>query len=510
MSTTFETSVIRLDASDNVVIARCDLAAGEPMPGEAAVTREAITAGHKIAARGLKAGEAIVKAGTIIGYATCDLKPGDRIHSRNVEAAPAAVIPSSSVQVRSVQLLAPGHRATFRGYRRENGSVGTRNYIGVFVMVNCAATTARKIAEAFDEAALAAYPNVDGVVPFIHELGCGMEMTGEPMDLLRRTISGVARNPNIGGAVVLALGCERNNIYGFLEQEKLAVGPRLKTLVMQERGGTAITIAEGIAAVKEMLPLVNAIERKAVSAEHLTVGLQSSGADAFAELSAHPALGVATDLLVANGATVIVSGTSDLNGVESALAGRAASPEVAHELGQRVTWWKQYSEGHETATNGRLGRAAVSGGVATITERALSASKRWGTSPLKAVYRYAQPVTANGLVFMDTPVGEAVSVTGQMAGGANVICLVTGRASGFGSVPAPTVKLATHSALFRRFSDDLDLDCGPVLEGKLGVDEMGHEIFESLLRVASGAKTRGEELGVGENEFVPWPIGVFS
>ena len=385
---------------------------------------------------------------------------------------------------------------TFLGFPRAHGRAGTRNYVGVFIMVNCAATVARKVAEHFDEERLAAYPHVDGVVPFIHELGCGMEMTGEPMDLLRRTLGGMVRNPNIGAALVLALGCERNNIYGFLEQEKLSPGPLLRPLVMQEKGGTAKTIELGIAAIEEMLPLVNAARRVPVPASHLVVGIQSASVDEAAGRSANPALGVAVDLLVAAGGTAIVSATNELRGVEEQLLARAASRDVADKLERRIQWWRD--------SRPRPGEQAIT------PQRALAASRRWGASPLAGVYRYAEPVTGHGLVFMDSPAYEAMSATGQMAGGANVICLTTGRGSGYGALPAPTIKIASNSEAYRRMQDDIDIDGGEVLDGRASVEEMGRRIYGEILRVASGEPTKAEALGVGDNEFVPWPIGVFN
>ena len=385
---------------------------------------------------------------------------------------------------------------TFLGFPRESGRAGTRNYVGVFVMVNCAATVARKVAEHFDEERLAAFPNVDGVVPFIHELGCGMEMTGEPMDLLRRTIGGMVRNPNIGGALLLALGCERNNVYGFLEQQRLQPGPKLKSLVMQEKGGTARTIELGIAAIEEMLPLVNAVERVPLPASQLVLGIQSASIDEAAALSANPALGHAVDLLVAAGGTAIVSATNELRGVEDQLLARAASPEVAQKLAQRIQWWRD--------SRPRGAEQAIP------LERARAAARRWGSAPLADVYRYAEPVTRPGLVFMDSPAYEAMSATGQMAAGANVICLTTGRGSTYGALPAPTLKIASNTAAYRRMAEDIDLNAGDVLDGAASVEEMGRRIHAEVLRVASGEPTRAEELGLGDNEFVPWPIGVFN
>lgn len=498
--------VLLQNPSDNVVTALAALEAGHCV-NERLAAREAVPAGHKVALRRIEPGEAIVKNGVAIGRARDAIEPGAVIRAAMVDnesGVPAAQDPAGS----SPAFVSPAQRARFQGFVRADGRAGTRNYIAVLVTVNCAATTARKIADHFTPERLAAWPNVDGVVALTHELGCGMEMTGEPMDLLRRTIAGTVRHVNVGGAVICSLGCERNNVYKLLEAQKLEAGPLLRTLVMQEKGGTQNTVGEGIAAVEAMLPLVNAARRQPVSAEHLVVGVQSSGSDAFSELTANPALGAAIDLVVAHGGTAILTGTSELAGMEAALAARAVSPEVAAKLERRVQWWRQYNAGRDTPINGRLAPSNVAGGLTTPVERAIAASKRWGHGPLVDVYEYAHPVTAKGLVFMDTPAHEAVAATGQIAGGANIVCMATGHGTGSGSLPAPTLKLASHSAVYRRMRDDLDIDCGPVLEGAVSIEAMGRRIFEAILAHASGEKTKAEELGVGDSEFVPWPIGV--
>lgn len=393
------------------------------------------------------------------------------------------------------------NQAFFDGYVRADGRVGTRNHLGVFVVGNCGATAARRIADYFHAKRLAAFPDVDEVLPFVHEIGCGMEATGEPMNLLRRTIAGTIRNPNIAGAVVIALGCERNNIRAFFEQEGLVQGPMLHMLVMQEIGGTANTIEAGIAAIESMLPLANACRRQTVSAAHLVVGLQSAAADGDTAVSANPALGAAIDLLVAQGGTAILSDTSALAPAAQAVAARAVDAEVGERLMQRIEWWKGYTAGRDTS----MTRAP-----AARPEASADAMRRGGTTPLRAVYEYAHPVAQRGLVFMDAPAYAAVSATGQVASGATMLCLTTGSGSGFGAASVPTVKLASNSAVFARMEDDLDIDCGGVLAGALGIAQMGEIVFARMLAYASGEATKSEELGVGQDEFVPWPIGVLA
>ncbi|MBN8758709.1 MULTISPECIES: UxaA family hydrolase [Variovorax] len=396
----------------------------------------------------------------------------------------------------------------FQGYVRPDGRVGTRNHIGIFVVGNCGATTARMVADHFTSKRLASYGNVDGVVPFVHELGCGMEMTGEPMNLLRRTIAGTIRNPNIVGAVVIALGCERNNIRGFFEQEKLVAGPMLHMIVMQEIGGTANAVAAGIAAVEEMLPMADACQREPVPARHLVVGLQSAAVDDLAARSANPVLGAAVDLLVEAGGTAILSETSDLAALQEQVARRAASAQVGGRIAQRIHWWKTYTHGRDT----QLTRTSGSnpGGMASSADNAISGFLRAGSSPIQAVLEYAHPVNANGLVLMDAPAYAAVSATGQVASGANLVALTTGLGSTFGAAGVPTVKLVSNSAAFARMEDDSDIDCGPVLDGSTGVLEMAQVVLQRWLEYASGELTKSEELGVGDNEYVPWPIGVLA
>jgi altronate hydrolase len=418
------------------------------------------------------------------------------------EQSGGAIGPGWSTAKRRAGLLPESQRSRFLGYVRDDGRVGTRNYIGIFIAGNCAATAARMIAEKFTENRLREHANVDGVLPFIHEIGCGMEMTGEPMNLLRRTIAGTLRNPNIFGAVVLALGCERNNIRGFFAQEGLVVGPRLHMIVLQEVGGTAKAIAAGIEAVEAMLPAASACERESVSAEHLVVGLQSASTDGFMAISADPSLGAAVDLLVANGGTAILSDTPGLVTARAELTARAATPEIGHDLSRRIEWWHGYQQGRDTQLNRPV----------DADQQTLAANRvlRAGIAPVQAAYEYGEQVSSRGLAFMDSPSYTAVSATGQIAGGANMLCLTTGTGSTFDAGVVPTLKLASNSATFDRLQDDLDIDCGPVADGLVDAHDMGTKIFSRLLAHASGEPTKGEQLDLGENSFVPWSIGVMA
>lgn len=503
--------VIRLHPNDNVVVARVDVAIGTPVPGEGFTARSQVPAGYKIAARKILKGEPILKYSVTVGFANADIEPGTLVHSHNTEFREFDRDYAHASEFKPVTLLPETERATFQGYVRANGQVGTRNFIGLLSTVNCSATVVHKIAEWFTPERLAEFPNVDGVVAFSHSIGCGMEMSGEPMELLRRTTAGYARHPNLAAALIVGLGCERNQLKGLMEQEQLQAGARLHTFIMQESGGTRKTIEAGIAAVRALLPEANKARRETVSASHLCVGLQCGGSDGFSSITANPALGAAVDILARHGGTGILSETPEIYGVEHTLTRRAASRAIGEQLVERIRWWKdEYSVGRDVQINGQVSPGNQVGGLANIFEKSLGSSMKGGTGPLMAVYRYAEPVTAKGFVFMDTPGFDPVSATGQIAGGANLIAFTTGRGSMFGSKPAPCLKLATNTPMFQRLEEDMDINCGEILDGTVSVQEMGQRIFELFLRTASGQASKSENLGLGDHEFVPWQIGIMS
>lgn len=499
--------VIRLDSHDNVVVARTMIPAGTVIPNENITTLSEVPSGYKIATVTIHKGEPILKYNTVIGFAGTTLTPGTMLHDHNIEFHEYQRDYAYCRDYQPVELLPENERATFQGFVREDGQVATRNYIGIVAISNCAATVVHKVADWFTEERLAQYPNIDGVVPFSHDQGCGGDSTPGPMAVLRRTLAGYVRHPNMAAVVIVGLGCERNQMHEFLEAEKLTPGPKLKTFIMQELGGTRKTIDAGVAAVLEMLPEANDVRRQTVSAGHISVGLQCGGSDGFSGLSANPALGVAMDILVRNGGTAILSETSEIYGVEQTLTCRAVSREVGEKLVERMRWWKdEYCVGRDMQINGKVSPGNNKGGLANVFEKSLGGVKKGGSGPMMAVYDYADPITVKGLVFMDTTGYDPASATGQIAGGANMIVFTTGRGSCFGSVPSPTIKLATNTPLFERMEDDMDMNCGIVIDGEATVQEMGQMIFDQLLRNASGEQTKSEEIGVGRVEFVPWRL----
>ncbi|MDA0225281.1 MAG: UxaA family hydrolase [Proteobacteria bacterium] len=502
------TPALRLAANDNVLVARVDLAQGLELREEKLTCLNRIPAGFKVAARAIGKGEAILKYNTVIGFATHDIAAGTLLHRLNMEFREFERDYAYAKDYRPVELLPEAERATFMGIVREDGRVATRNFIGIVSTVNCSATVVHRVADWFTPERLAEFPNIDGVAAFSHSTGCGMEFS-EPMALLRRTLAGYARHPNLAAVLVIGLGCERNQLAAFLKAENLEEGPRLRAFVMQDTGGTRKTIEAAVAAVKELLPQANDVKRVPVPASHITVGLQCGGSDSFSSITANPALGAAMDILVRHGGTAILSETPEIYGVEHTLTRRAVTKEVGEKLIERIRWWKDvYSVGRDTQINGVVSPGNQAGGLANILEKSLGSAMKGGTTPMMEVYRYAEPVTQKGMVFMDTPGYDPVSATGQIAGGANVVCFTTGRGSAFGCKPAPSIKLATNTPMFVKLEEDMDINCGEVLDGTADIQSMGEKIFRHILDTCSGRKTKSEEFGLGDHEFVPWQIGI--
>jgi len=510
MTTPSASPLLHLHPNDNVLVAKAALALGQEIPELGVRTRAQVPAGHKIAARPIKEGEQVKKYDTVIGVATRDLEPGDYVHSHNLKLVDYYRDPAFGADVRPVDYLPESQRATFQGFVRPDGKVGTRNFIGILSSVNCSATVIKNIAAHFTPERLAAFPNVDGVAAFAQTSGCGMSSPSEHFDVLRRTLAGYARHPNLAAVLIVGLGCERNQVDGLMESQGLQQGQLLRTFVMQETGGTRATIAAGIKAIEEMLPIANQAQRSTVSASHLKIGLECGGSDGFSGITANPALGAAMDILVRHGGTAILSETPEIHGVEFMLTRRAITPEVGQKLLDRLAWWEKYASGQNAQFNGVVGHGNQAGGLANIFEKSLGSAMKGGTTPLQAVYEYAEPITQSGFVFMDSPGYDPVASTGQIASGANLICFTTGRGSMFGSKPAPTIKLASNTPMYRRLEEDMDINCGVIVDGECTVPEMGERIFQQILRHASGEPTKSESLGLGDHEFVPWHLGIVS
>jgi arabinonate dehydratase len=496
--------IIRLHAEDDVVIARTELPAGTVIQKENLRVAVRVPAGHKIAVRAVAPGAPVHRYNQIIGFATQPIAPGEHVHVHNVAMGDFQRDYAFCTGVKPTQYIEPP--ATFMGLRRADGRVATRNYIGILTSVNCSATVARMIAEHFKNR-LDDYPNVDGVVALTHKTGCGMASEGEASAVLRRTIAGYARHPNFYSTQIVGLGCEANQINMLLAAQGLKKSEKLGAFTIQEKGGTRKAVENGVARVKEMLPEANKVQREPMPASHLILGLQCGGSDGYSGISANPALGAAVDLLVRHGGTAMLSETPEIYGAEHLLTRRAVSRAVGEKLIERIHWWEEYTRRNGNEMNNNPSPGNKAGGLTTILEKSLGAVAKGGTTNLVAVYEYAEPVTERGFVYMDTPGYDPVSATGQVAGGANMICFTTGRGSAYGCKPAPSLKLATNTPLFVHQEDDMDFNCGTIIDGTETIAEAGERFFRLMLETASGRKTKSEEFGYGEDEFAPWTLG---
>ncbi len=499
------TSHIRLAQEDNVVVALGKLLPGQILSPESIVAKDAVPPGHKIATRDIAKNSPILKYGQMIGFASSDIAAGEHVHTHNVamhDFKRDHQFGSSATETHFIETP-----ATFQGIRRSNGAVATRNYIGVLASVNCSATVARYIANEFSHGMLDDYQNIDGVVAITHHVGCCMGSEEEGMQQLRRTLAGYARHPNFSHVFMVGLGCETNQISQLINSQGLQDLNNIRCMTIQDVGGTRATVNRGVAQIREALPDINRVKREPIPASELTLGLECGGSDGYSGISANPALGVAADTLVRHGGTAILSETPEIYGAEHLLTARADSPEVGKKLLALIEWWEDYTRRNGSEMNNNPTHGNKAGGLTTILEKSLGAVAKGGATRLMDAYKYAEPITAKGFVFMDSPGYDPMSITGQVASGANIVCFTTGRGSVYGCKPSPCIKLATNTPMFNHLKEDMDINCGRIIDGEASVQELGNEIFNEILEVASGKKTKSELLGFGDNEFAPWVVG---
>ena len=521
MSTvTLSKVAVHLRPEDNVAVVAQPLPAGlvVDFAGDKITVPARIGMGHKLALRPIKKGAAVYKYGQIIGFASKDIEPGDLVHVHNVSAdvferdyAYCQDCPPKSVAKET---------RTFMGYDRgaerpKPFRYGTRNYVAVISTVNCSAATSKYITQRFNATdLLKQFPNVDGVVSITHKAGCAMQYDGPDHNQLDRTLAGFAKHANVAAYILVGLGCETGQAIHLVEGQGLtqlgfsrdAKRSAPLVLTIQECGGISKTVTAGVKAIAELLPRVNEMRRTELPAKHLILGTNCGGSDGNSGVTANPALGVASDLLVAQGGTAIIGETPEIYGAEHLLTRKAISRAVGEKLVERIKWWEWYVGLFGAQINNNPSPGNKEGGLTTIYEKSLGAIAKGGSTAMVDVVHYAEPVLAKGFVVMDTPGYDPVSMTGIVAGGANVCVFTTGRGSVFGCKPSPSIKIATNSPLYHHMIDDMDIDAGVILNGT-PVEVVGKQIFEEILAVASGKKTKSEINGVGEEEFAPWSIG---
>jgi altronate hydrolase len=503
-------SILQLHPNDHVAVALADVATGDRVGPQGLVAQTIVPKAHKIALRRIAKGEAVRKFGLIIGHASKDIAAGEHVHVHNLAFSRSSARHRIRASGRNIAMpIDEVKPRTFEGFARSDGRVGTRNYLVVLATVNCSATVVKLIAERFrHQVDTGALGSIDGIVAITHQHGCSFRADGPGMAILQRTLAGYVTHPNVAGTLLVGLGCEDNQVESLLSSAGLRRSATLRTLVVQDEGGTSASVRSGVEMAQEMLRHTSSLRRQTVPASHLQVGLQCGGSDAFSGISANPALGRAVDLLIAQGGTAILSETPEIFGAEDLLLERVARPEVGEKLLEQIAWWQRQARSDQGSLDNNPSVGNKAGGLTTILEKSLGAVAKAGTTELQEVYDYAERIQHAGLVFMDSPGYDPVSATGQVAAGANLICFTTGRGSCFGCKPAPSLKLATNTPMFRRMSEDMDLNCGEILDGTSTIEALGSRIFELMLETASGRATSSERLGYGEEEFIPWTVGL--
>lgn len=498
--------MLTLNPQDNVAIALDDIDAGDFGSEGGVALLESVKRGHKFAIVPIKAGQNVLRYGQIIGQATQDIAAGEHVHVQNLGMGQHAQDYAYASEATALQAAPEGK--TFNGYHRADGRVGTRNYLGILTSVNCSGSVAKFIAEAAEKSGLLDdFPNIDGIVPITHGTGCGMSGENEGYDTLFRTLSGYAQHPNFGGILLIGLGCEVMQVSALVGGRPIRADGALRYMTIQHEGGTRKTVEKGLTELRGIAELANAASRKPAPISHLTVGMQCGGSDGYSGITANPALGVASDLLVRHGGTTILSETSEIYGAEHLLTRRAATVDVGEKLIDRVRWWEDYTARNKGEMDNNPSPGNKRGGLTTILEKSLGAVAKSGSAPLTDVYLFGEQIDKKGFVFMDSPGFDPCSVTGQIASGATLIVFTTGRGSVSGYMPTPCIKIATNSEMYARMSDDMDINCGDIVSDGVALTDKGAEIFEMFIHIASGGQTKSEELGFGGVEFVPWQIG---
>ena len=502
---------IVLRSEDDVAIAKREIAAGALLDDAGADirVRQDIRPGHKVARRAKRVGDAVRRYGQVIGFATADIAVGDHVHTHNLAVGDLKQEYEVGTDVRPVDYYPPSAMRYFDGYKREDGRVGTRNYVAIISGVNCSASVSQFVKDRFRDVQRD-FPNVDGVLAITHKSGCGTKLFGEDHMALQRVLAGYAKHPNVAAYILVGLGCEVNQAAVMVDKQRMAAPghPERRPFVIniQEAGGIRKTVERATQEVAKLLPIANAAVRTPQPISELVLATNCGGSDGNSGITANPALGWAVDELVRYGGTGVLAETPEIYGAEHLLIRRAVNEGVAKKLIDRYKWWEWYCRGIEAMDNNPApGNKA--GGLTTVFEKSLGGVSKGGTTPMMDVFLYGEPISTRGFVFMDTPGYDPVSATGQVAGGANMVCFTTGRGSAYGCKPSPSLKLATNTALWERQEEDMDINCGVIVDGKASIQEVGQRFFEMILKTASGQPSKSEIFGYGDDEFAPWVLG---
>ena len=504
MATTGEARrAILLRSDDDVAVAAVPIPKGATLDlgGRTIEVRDPIALGHKVAARSIQTGDPVRKYGQVIGFASKPIAEGEHVHVHNVRADLFERDYAHATEHPPVPPM--GERRTFMGFLRPDGRVGTRNYVAVISTVNCSASTSKLIADRFrDDSWKRDYPNVDGVFAITHKGGCGLPYEGPDHAILERVLDGFANHPNVAAYVLVGLGCEVAQASHLVESRDLVTigGARSRSesrpqvLNIQDQGGIAKTVDAAVAAVHRLLPEANRWVRSEQPVSKIHLALECGGSDGNSGVTANPALGVAADLVIAQGGTAVLGETTEIYGAEHLLTRRAVSREVGEKLVERIKWWEWYTGVFGAEINNNPSPGNKAGGLTTIYEKSLGALAKAGSTALVDVVPYAARVDVPGLVFMDTPGYDPPCTTGLVAGGANVLVFTTGRGSVLGLKPTPCLKVATNTPMYERMADDMDFDAGTILAGET-IESAGRRMFETILKVASGIDCAARAVG---------------
>ena len=499
-----QNNLIVLNKNDNVAVTPFIIPAKTKIEGQNISSIDDIPFGHKICLKPVNIGDPVIKYDQIIGFASKNIIPGEHVHSHNLEFK--EFDRAFKVEERK-PIINEKSELFFNGIKRNNGQVATRNYIGIISTVNCSATVTKMISEKIKQSnILKDFPNIDGIVPITHSTGCGMNTESEGMQIFQRTIDGFKNHPNFSHVFVLGLGCECAQVNIFKDNVKQH--DRIHFLTIQDEGGTKKIVDKVLSEIKNLLKVSNNVKREPLSVNNITLALQCGGSDGYSGISANPALGVAADMLVKQGGSSILSETPEIYGAEHLLINRANKQETADKLIAKIKWWQHYTAINNSSMDNNPAPGNKKGGLTTILEKSLGAVAKGGNSILEDVLSYAEPLKNKGFNFMDSPGYDPVSVTGQVASGANVICFTTGRGSCFGCKPVPSLKLSTNTSMYEKMSEDMDINCGTIIEGKEKIEDVGKKIFELVVNTASGSPSKSELNGYGDEEFNPWQVGV--
>ena len=494
-------NIIKLNEKDNIGIAPMDIPENKELSSDLK-SREYIPYGHKVSLEKISKGEFIYRYGQIIGVSSKNIMPGEHVHSHNLSFSDFKR--EYEINIKNNTSKYSNKEFFFDGYKRDNGSSGTRNYIGLISTVNCSATVVKKISDRINNFLKGKnFKNIDGAVCMKHSSGCGMHNAGYSMDVFNRTIEGFKIHPNFGKVYVIGLGCECAQISLYKDDQ---IKRNIEYLNIQDEGGTNEIITNVTSKIINQLDEINSISRVNIPVSELTVALQCGGSDSYSGITANPALGLASDMIVDNGGTTLLSETPEIYGAEHLLFEKSSNIKNIEKLNKQIEWWKEYVASNDSSLDNNPSPGNKKGGLTTILEKSLGAVSKAGNRNLVDVLDYAEQVKTKGFNFMNSPGYDPVSVTGQVASGANIICFTTGRGSCFGFKPTPSIKIATNTNMYNKLEEDMDINAGTIMDNEKTIEEIGKEIFNKIITVASGEKSKSEINGYGDDEFNPWII----